>query len=129
VAKLLTFSKPNRLEKLAEEVKAALPALVGEYSPGYPFLRVQGLGDDIRIEVPDDADESAIAAVVSAHEPAAPTAGETLKAQVDSLASSAVGVRLDNLTAGQVRALMAELLIKEGAVATDMTVRPLGEWT
>jgi len=125
----LTYTKTNKLAKLHEELLAALPALQGESAPGHPLLRVGGLGDQIRIEVPDDVDGAAVAAIVAAHDASALTAAETLKSQIDSLATSAVGVRLDQLTAQQVRALAAQLLLKAGAVANDMTVRPLPEWT
>lgn len=52
----------------------------------------------------------------------------TLKQQVLTLAQSAVGVRIDQLTAAQVRALQAILLWKEGALDKDGVVRPLAEW-
>jgi len=49
-----------------------------------------------------------------------------VKAQ--ALAQSAVGVNIQNLTAAQVRALLACLLWQAGAIMKDGIVRPLGEW-
>lgn len=51
-----------------------------------------------------------------------------LRVQIVNLAQSAVGVRIDLLTAGQRNAIIACLAWKSGAIANDMTVRPLGEW-
>lgn len=44
------------------------------------------------------------------------------------LAQSAVGIRLDQLTAAQVRALFAITLWRQGALNPDGTVRPLNQW-
>jgi len=51
-----------------------------------------------------------------------------LRQQVLNLANSAVGVAVNALTAAQVRALVALLLLKAGALNTDGTVRPLTDW-
>ncbi len=51
-----------------------------------------------------------------------------LRQQVLTLAQSAVGVSITALTAAQVRALVAILLWKAGAIKADGTVRPLAEW-
>jgi hypothetical protein len=52
----------------------------------------------------------------------------TLRQQVVTLAQSAVGVRVDQLTAGQVRALQALLLRNAGALNADGTIKPLAQW-
>jgi len=68
-----------------------------------------------------------VAAVLSAHDPEqAPE--RVLRAQILVLAASAVGVRLDALTAAQQQAILAIIAWKAGAVAADLTVRPLIEW-
>lgn len=46
----------------------------------------------------------------------------------DKLVSS-VGVRVDDLLVGQMRALLAYLLWREGALDKDGRVRPISEWT
>lgn len=51
-----------------------------------------------------------------------------LRQRVRTLAQSAVGVAIDQLTAGQVRALFAILLYREGALDKNGIVRPLIEW-
>ena len=51
-----------------------------------------------------------------------------LRAQIVTIAQSAVGVRVDLLTAVQVRALMACVLWKQGALDKLGQVRPLADW-
>ena len=51
-----------------------------------------------------------------------------LRQQILTVAQSAVGVAFDQLLAGQVRALFAIVLRKEGALDKDGKVRALGEW-
>lgn len=51
-----------------------------------------------------------------------------LRQQILTLSQSAVGARVDQLTAGQVRALIAILLHKEGALDKSGVVRAPGEW-
>lgn len=51
-----------------------------------------------------------------------------LRAQVISVAQSAVGIVITNLTAAQVRALLAVLLYKNGALTPAGAVKPLAEW-
>ena len=48
--------------------------------------------------------------------------------RVLTLAQSAVGVQLDQLTAAQVRAMISLLLYKQGAIDKNGAVRPLAEW-
>lgn len=56
------------------------------------------------------------------------TARATTLAGVRTVAQSAVGVAYGDLTAGQVKALLACLLFRVGAFNADGTVRPLSEW-
>lgn len=51
-----------------------------------------------------------------------------LKQAVLTVAQSAVGVRFDQLTAAQLRALFAIMLFREGALDNAGLVRPLGQW-
>lgn len=51
-----------------------------------------------------------------------------LRQRILTTAQSAVGVSIDNLTAGQVRALVATLLYRAGAIDKNGVVQPLGEW-
>lgn len=51
-----------------------------------------------------------------------------LRTAIVSTAQTAVGVTLNNLTAAQVKALLAILLYKAGGVNNDGTVRPLSQW-
>lgn len=51
-----------------------------------------------------------------------------LRSQVVTQANSAVGIVITALTAAQVRALLAVLLWRGGALDKDGKVRPLGQW-
>lgn len=51
-----------------------------------------------------------------------------LRSRVRILAQSAVGVQIDALSAPQVRALIAVLLHKAGAIDASGGIRPLTEW-
>lgn len=56
------------------------------------------------------------------------TAQNNLRNQILSVASSSVGVALNDLTATQVKSLLAIMLWKAGAVNKSGQVRPLAEW-
>lgn len=80
--KTLTYTRAHNLGQLHDQIMAGVPALAGTYArPGdgaqEPKLRAESVGDAIRLTVPDDADEGAIAAVVAAHVPAPPPPGVT----------------------------------------------------
>lgn len=79
-------------------------------------------------EVADQTARSAEAVARKAAEDQAAADNTTVKNTVVSLAQSAAGVLLTDLTAAQTRALLAVLLWKAGAIKPDGTVRPLGEW-
>lgn len=102
--------------KLDRELKAA----------GLPIL---GVSSDGRIDWPagrPTATERARAdTILAAHDPTTPTVTDQ---QLINLAQSAVGVKVDELTAAQVRALLAIVLRKVGAVGPDLTVQPLPSW-
>lgn len=66
--------------------------------------------------------------VETAEEQATRLAAEDLRSRVIALAQSAVGVPLADLTAAQVKALLAVLLWSHGAVDNELKVRPLSEW-
>lgn len=51
-----------------------------------------------------------------------------LRSRVVQAAQSAIGVRVDDLLAGQVRALLAIVLWQAGALDKDGKVKPLGDW-
>jgi hypothetical protein len=75
MAKRLHFNKPNRINKLHDELLAAIAALRGPQQPDgsrLAVMTVESSGDDIWLTVPDDADETAIQAVIDAHTNAAP---------------------------------------------------------
>lgn len=53
---------------------------------------------------------------------------DALRQRVRTVAQSAVGVQFDQLTAVQLRALVAILLWREGALDNTGAVRPLVDW-
>ncbi len=80
--KVLNFTMHNRLSKLHDELLAAISAvrpvqadpivLIDGTPMKEPVMIVQGLSGEasdcwVRLTVPDDADESAIQAVIDAH--------------------------------------------------------------
>jgi hypothetical protein len=69
----------------------------------------------------------AIAAIEAARV-AALAAAAAKRQQILTIAQSAVGIRVDQLTAVQLRALFAVILWKEDAIDAGLLVRPLSEW-
>lgn len=81
--------------------------------------------------LPTEPTQQEIADAIAARETARQAAlaeAATLRLAIITLAQSAAGARVDQLTAGQVRALFAILLWEEGALKNDLTVRALSEW-
>jgi hypothetical protein len=58
----------------------------------------------------------------------ADAAAQALRTQVVTVAQSAVGVVITSLTAAQVRALLAVLLWRAGALTDAGAIRPLAQW-
>ncbi len=77
---------------------------------------------------PTAAELTAASAAYDAAEAQRQAEATTLRQQVVSTAQSAVGVGITALTAAQVRALVAILLWKAGAIKADGTVKALTEW-
>ena len=98
-----------------------------EYEGDAPTGRTERVTVFLDGRVVRSAPEADAAALIAALE-AEREAVQALRQQILSLAQSAVGVRLDALTANQRNALIACLLWRAGGVANDMTVRPLGQW-
>ena len=101
------------------------------FGEGEPELVVWNLPDP----VPTDAElDQAILDYDAAREQerqeaeAEQAAVRTLRGEIRSTAQSAVGVRFDQLTAAQLRALLAVLLYREGALDRSGVVRPPAEW-
>lgn len=74
------------------------------------------------------ADEVKAAQIANAHDPASKTPEQRLKDNILSIANSAVGVAITDLTAAQQRALLAVLLYRIGAIAPDGTIVLPSEW-
>ena len=70
--KRLHFTRANNLNQLHEEIVAAVPSVrpqLNAFGEQEAVMTVEGKGDDIWLTVPDDADETAISTVVTAHVP------------------------------------------------------------
>lgn len=81
--------------------------------------------------LPTDPTQQEIDAAIAAQDAARVQAladAAQLRQQIITLAQSAVGVRVDALTAAQVRALFAIVLWQEGALDKNGVVRPLADW-
>jgi len=55
-------------------------------------------------------------------------ARQAFRQQIVDIAQSAVGIALNDLTAVQIKALIAVMLYRMGGVSGDMEVKPLNEW-
>lgn len=55
-------------------------------------------------------------------------ADQNFRQAVKDLATSAVGVRVDNLTTNQLKAMLAILLFQSGGLNRQLEVKPLKEW-
>lgn len=91
---------------------------------GGPYIAAWSLPDP----QPTLSELEAASTAYDAAETQRQTDATALRQRVLDLAQTAVGVRIDQLTAAQVRALFAILLHKEGALTALGTIRPLGEW-
>ncbi len=126
MSKTLQYMRPNRLDALQDQLRAA----------GIRPERVTGLGDSITIVVPDDADVAAVQAVVDAHNPTALDAAAAQRAQqrasaraaILATAQGAVGKAVDALTTAERAALTTVLLWRASAVTPQGTVAPLDKW-
>jgi hypothetical protein len=77
-----------------------------------------------------DAQQAQFSAIIHEHfDPTGYAAATTAKNAIVTMAQTAVGVTLANLTTAQIKALMACLLYAAGGVdIKTMTVKPLSEW-
>lgn len=81
--------------------------------------------------LPTDPTPEQIASAIAARDAAEQQARAdalALRQRIVTLAQSAVGQSIDTLTAAQVRALVACLLYKAGAIDKAGVVQPLGAW-
>lgn len=120
--KRLSFTKPNNLSLLHDQLLEAIPDLrpipnaqgrISDFTGGVelePVMVVEGLGDEVWLTVPDTADENAIAAVVAAHDPTAkqPDPRGDRLSRIGELSA----IPRSNWTAAQLRELL-ELVAQE----------------
>jgi hypothetical protein len=115
-------AKPYNMGKLDEELRSGLgEALIGVSSGG-------GQVWVILAEAATPVHQDQALAIANAHDAAQRTASQNTFENVKTGARSAEGIALSDLTAGQVKALLAVILYRAGGVSTDGKVRPLNEW-
>lgn len=115
---------PNGLTR--DQFELALHEINPTYS--YRFLddgsyEWRGTGD-----VPSDQTITDAWTAYNTAQTAAATSATAARTAAVNIAGSAVGVAIGSLTAAQVRALVACLLWKNGALNSDGTVKPLASW-
>jgi len=92
--KALVFAGIYKLPLLMDELLAVFPEwLMKEDDEWHCLLRVEGNDKGVRLTVPDGADESAIAAVVAAHDPDALSVAEQVAAAQANIEAKATEAR------------------------------------
>lgn len=80
----------------------------------FPLASVGPIVTSLDIEAQGTIDLPVLSAIISSHNPADPTKVERLRASIVQIAQSTVGIRLQDLTAAQIKALMVCVLYKAG---------------
>lgn len=109
------------LELLDESMRASVPTFRG-------LSNGRGITIAVLADNASRGDEAAIITIANNHNANAASSREQVMANIRSQAQSSVGVALQDLSSAQVRALLAALLYRSGAIHSDGTVRPLAEW-
>lgn len=92
------------------------------------FWLVVGNGD-LSIQVPESLDPEIARTVLRDHDASATSTKQALRSQVVTIAQTAVGVALQDLTQAQIKALFAIVLYKLGALdPSTLKVLPLSRW-
>lgn len=106
---------------LNEQLRAAFPGVQDVWL----FMTDNG----VAIGIPNGVSQSAVEAILAAHSDQEQSDDDKLRAAIVSVAQSAVGVTINDLTAAQVKALLAVLLAKNGAINPDtLAINPLNQW-
>lgn len=115
---------PERLYKLRAlnaELRAITPKVRGVSStPARVWVNAD--------ENISEAEIDALLAAAAVHIASVVTPREQNQANLSAAAQSSVGTAFDSLTPNQVRALLAIVLFRAGALNDDGTVRPPAEW-
>jgi hypothetical protein len=117
-----------KIELLREELTAAGLDYYWANLDAEGELNIRFLAEDGTKRMPTPEEQAIIDAVLAAHDPEGLTQAEQLRGHIVDIAQGAVGVLLTDLTAVQVRVLVACLLWKAGGVTQDGRVRALDEW-
>jgi hypothetical protein len=120
--KLLLPDKPYNISKLDAELRSAL----GEVIYGVDGARGRFLANLVDSATPEEQNQ--VMAIATAHNAAQLTPRQQTFVNVKATAQSAEGILLTDLTAAQVKSLLAVMLYRMGGVSDDGKVRPLSEW-
>lgn len=100
----------------------------GEYPYKFRIETVTGTEEFSQtLFVPDDADLEMVNLVINAHDQETKTAKERTKETVMSLYQSSIGIRVQDLTSAQIKAVLVVLLYKNGMIDSNLRIVPLIE--
>lgn len=124
----LTFERSGAInnEKLSEDLIAALGATFMGLA-----VKTRNETSTLTVRVDDRAktsEENRVRDIVAAHTPDAKSTRQANLANILNTAKGAEGMALVDLSAGQIKALLAVLLYKAGGVNDDGTVKALSQW-
>lgn len=118
--KKIVITKPINTELLIDQLNTA-------YALSTPFWLYQD-ANELSVQIPDILDVALAQTVLNNHVAADLSAAQTLRNSIVAIAQTAVEVKLINLTAAQIKALMALVLYNQGGVSAMLTVKPLTTW-
>ncbi len=114
---------PNALKYLFPNADPSRDYLLQDDGLG-PYIAAWHLADP----QPDAAQLQAASDAYDAQQAQQAADAAALRQKILTIAQSAVGIAVDQLTATQVRALFAVVLYHEGALNKDGIVQPLNTW-
>lgn len=132
--KVLIYTHPYDLSKLADELIAAIPSVrpvVGPDGKMWGVMTVAGLPDGVvEIIVPEDVDEKAIAAVIAAHDPTpkiVPAPGPTQPEQLSAFIAAMAPALGSATTLGELKTVFGATLAGLNDIyGTKSTIDPGG---
>lgn len=118
------------------EIWKALVHLFPNAQPGVDYvLRDDGKEVVIDIDawrlsapIPDAAQLDTASTAYDSQQPVIKEQAQQIRAGVKQSAAAVIGKRFADLTAADVRALLAVVLWRNGGIAPDTTIRPFDDW-
>lgn len=114
--------KPVSTPLLAEQLAKA-------YSTQIVLSWLSVDGEYVWIDLPDELDPGPALQVIAAHDAQAQSGRSKLRAAIVQRVQSTVGIRVDQLDAAQLKALVIALLWNAGAIDPDtLAINQLDDW-